>query len=89
MALRQPIEIGPEWVNIYTSATPQITVGTQVIAHVLSARSRVTFSDSAAEPTSTDGKVSIALGDFYQNDNGDLGFWARCATNAQITIQES
>lgn len=86
MALIAPISIGSSWVNLYAESS--IPVGTQVIVHVLSARSRIILADSAAQPTDSDGRVSQGLGDFYQNDSGDVGLWARCPTQAQVTIQE-
>ncbi len=86
MALIAPINVGSDWVDLYAASS--ITVGTQVAAQVLYSRSDVFFSDSASTPTDNDGRVGAARLSFHRNDAGDAGLWARCATSAQITLQE-
>ncbi len=88
MAISPLITVSGEWVNLYASAVPPITVGTRVIVQNFSSKSPVALADSASEPTATTGRVRIDETQFYQNTAGDLGLWAYCSSTAMISIQE-
>lgn len=87
MAIPQLVEVRGGWVDLYDATS--ITVGTQLIIQNFQSNSPVALSDTASEPTATDGRVRIDPTQFYQNDSGDAGAWAYCSSVALISVQEA
>ena len=89
MAMPALINVDAEWVDLYNAVDPPIPVGTRLLIHVFSARSRVALSDTADEPTDESGRISLKDGGFYENNSGDEGCWAYCSSPAKIQVQEA
>ncbi len=87
MAIQPLVEVQGGWVDLY--AATGITVGTQLLVQNFFSRSPVSLADTAGEPTAATGRIRIDPTQFYQNDSGDVGAWAYCATFAQISVQEA
>ena len=87
MAIPQLVEVKGQWIDLY--AATGIAVGTKIIVQNFQSKSPVALSDTAAEPTSTDGRVRVDPTQFFTNDAGDAGAWAYCSSIAKISVQEA